>query len=51
MTRNESMVAGEYERLRSQIVTLDRSFQKETLIFSKMDIGAVEMFTGLEGMK
>lgn len=43
--------AGEYKRLRSQSVILDRSFQKETLIFSKMDIGAVEMLTGLEGMK
>lgn len=51
MIRNELVVAGEYKRLRSQIVTLDRSFQKKTLIFSKMDIGAVEMFTRLEGMK
>lgn len=51
MTRNELMVAGEYERLRSQSVILYRNFQKETLIFSKMDLGAVEMLTRLEGMK
>ncbi|BBL65186.1 hypothetical protein [Methanosarcina mazei] len=51
MTRNELVVVEEYELLRSQIVTLDRSFRKETLIFSKMDIGAVEMLRRLEGMK
>jgi len=51
MTWNELMVAGEYGRLRSQIVTLKGKFRKETLIFSKMDIGAVEMLTRLEGMK
>lgn len=51
MTRNELVVVGEYKSLRSQSVILDRSFQKETLIFSKMDIGTVEMLTRLEGMK
>jgi hypothetical protein len=38
--------AGEYKRLRSQSATLGRSFQKETLTFSKS--GAV---SGLHRMK
>lgn len=35
MSGNEFTVAGEYERLRSQSVTIERSFYKENLNFSK----------------